>query len=156
LIEALRELPNIQIVIKPHPNESSSWHKKHLKEWEVSAVILPPKSETNAAIHACDLFIAVHSTTIIEALLLGKLVIVVNLWKQPDILPWVKEGAVLGVYDPQELAPVIKKALLNKEAIHRELANQSKFVYNHTYKNDGKATERVIAVIKRYLTPVSS
>jgi len=156
LIEALREVPDTQIVIKPHPNESSSWHKKHLKEWEVFAVILPPKSETNAAIHACDLFIAVHSTTIIEALLLGKLVIVVNFSKSPDILPWVQEGAVLGVYDPQELAPVIKKALFNEEAIRQELANRSKFVYNHTYKNDGKATERVIGVIKKYLRPISS
>lgn len=150
-IDTLREISDIQIVIKPHPNESSSWHKNLLEQWGVSAVILPPKSETLAAIYACDLFIAVHSTTILEAIILGKIVVAVNFSKLPEILPWVKEGAALGVYDPKELDHVLKKALFDEEAIRQELANQSKFVQKHIYKNDGKATERVIEVINRYL-----
>lgn len=149
-LAALREIPDIQIVIKPHPNESIKWHKNHLEVWGVSAVILPPQSETFAAIHACDLFISVTSTTILEALILDKTVIVVNISNLPEILPWVEEGAAIGVYDPKDLVTRFNKALFDEKAIRQAQANRSKFVYNHTFQNDGKATDRVVSIIKRY------
>jgi UDP-N-acetylglucosamine 2-epimerase len=116
---ALREIPDIQIIIKPHPNESVRWHRNHLESWGVSAIILPPQSETFAAIHACDLFVSVTSTTILEALILN-------------------------------MASSFKKALFDERAIRQVQANRSKFVFNHTFKNDGKATDRVVSIIKKY------
>ncbi len=147
---ALREIPDIQVIIKPHPNESIRWHKNHLDSWGVSAVVLPPQSETFAAIHACDLFVSVTSTTILEALILDKTVMVVNISNLPEILPWVKEGAAFGVYDAKDLVTSFNIALFDKEAIHQVLTNRSKFVYNHTFHNDGKATDRVVSIIKKY------
>ncbi len=147
---ALREIPGVQIIIKPHPNESIRWHQNHLESWGVSAVILPPQSETFAAIHACDLFVSVTSTTILEALILDKTVMVVNLSNLPEILPWIEEGAAIGVYDPKDLVIHFNEALFDERATRKVLANRSKFVYNHTFKNDGKATDRVISIINKY------
>ncbi len=147
---ALREIPDVQIIIKPHPNESVRWHKNHLESWNVPAVILPPQSETFAAIYACDLFVSVTSTTILEALILGKTVMVVNISNLPEILPWVEEGAAIGVYDPKDLVPHLNKALFDEKTIRQVMANRSNFVYNHTFHNDGKATDRVVSIIKKY------
>ena len=147
---ALQKIPNIQIIIKPHPNESIRWHKNHLESWGVSAVILPPQSETFAAIQACDLFVSVTSTTILEAIILDKTVMVVNISRLPEILPWVEEGAAIGVYDPKDLLTHFNKALFDEKPIRQVEANRSKFVFNHTFKNDGKATDRVISIIKKY------
>lgn len=150
-ISALKKINGIQVVVKPHHNENPDWHKKKLRELNAKAIILPPKSDTYEAIYSCDLFISVTSTTILEALILNKTVVVVNISKLPEVLPWVKEKAALGVYNPDMILTVIKNALFDKTYTEQLIINRSTFVYKHTYKNDGRATERVIEVINSLL-----
>lgn len=144
-IQALKEVNNIQIIIKPHHNERLEWYEKRIGNQDL--IILPPLYDTYEAIFACDLLIAQTSTTIIEALILDKEVVVVNLSKLPEVLPWVEENAVLGVYNKANLSATFKDALFNteKKAIRR--MNRRAFLMKHVYKTDGKASNRVVDII---------
>ncbi|MCD6513509.1 MAG: UDP-N-acetylglucosamine 2-epimerase, partial [Candidatus Odinarchaeota archaeon] len=151
VLNALKKIESVQIVVKPHPREDQAWHKQKLKDIGVDAIVLPPKSDTYEAIYACDLFISATSTTILEAMILNKPVVVVNLFNLPEVLPWVEEGAALGVYSADKLFQTIKMALFDKNVQIKLAERRKKFVYEHVYKIDGKATKRVIDVIEQLL-----
>ena len=147
ILKALKEFPEIQIVIKPHPNENEEWCKEIVEEQKASVSILPKRSNTYEAIYACDIMLAFFSTTITEALILNKPVVVVNLTGRLDPMPYVESGAALGSYREEDIEPAIRKALYD-ENIREKLRNvRTKFVHEHCYKIDGKGSERVVRLI---------
>jgi hypothetical protein len=148
-VTKLNSIDGIQIVIKPHPNESIHWFKEKLASLEGHVIVLSPKSDTLEAIFSCDAFLSVSSTTIIEAIIFNKPVVVVNLSQQTEPLPWVKEGAALGVYEADKIKSAVE-TILFEENIKAQLRRKSAdFVSKHLYKIDGKATDRLISLIKR-------
>ncbi|RJS84625.1 glycosyltransferase [Methanophagales archaeon] len=147
VLRALKELPEVQAVIKPHPGEKSEWYKEIVEEEEVGAKILPKDSNTFEALYACDLLITCFSTVATEAMILNKPVITVNLTGAPDQMPYAESGAAIGVYKEEDIAPAIHDALYNEEVRGRLAINMKKFVYEHAYRQDGKATERVVELI---------
>jgi CDP-glycerol glycerophosphotransferase (TagB/SpsB family) len=142
---------NIEIVIKPHPVENDNWHKKISNEENVKAVVLPNSSDTFEALCACDAMITVSSTTALEAAILGKEVIIANLVKSPISYPLAEGGAALSVKRAEELSEAVKKALYDKKTKVKLKKGRKTFVYQHTYKQDGKSTERVVGLIKMML-----
>jgi hypothetical protein len=148
-VRALNEIKGVQIVIKPKPDENENFHKKILKEENIKATIILKNSNTYEAILACDLMMTVYSTTAIEAMILNKSVVIVNLTKEPDQMPYVRFGAAIGVYEVKELLQRVKQVLCDN-AIKKELKiKMKKFVDEHAYKIDGKATDRVVKLIRR-------
>ena len=63
-----------------------------------------------------------------------------NLTKEKDPIPYVESGAAIGAYKPEEIRNAIVGAKHNKKT--------KKFVMDWAYKSDGKATERVMELIK--------
>jgi hypothetical protein len=58
---------------------------------------------------------------------------------------FVDEGIALGVYNEKDFTPTLKK-LLEKNL---ELAeNRKKYIKKYLHKVDGKATERVVKIVK--------
>ncbi|MDO8055933.1 MAG: UDP-N-acetylglucosamine 2-epimerase [Candidatus Hermodarchaeota archaeon] len=145
----LRSIEGIQIVVKPHPNEAIQWFTDQLASVKTTVVVLPPFFDTIEAIYASDVFLSVNSTTIIEALILNKPVVVVNLSKQTEPLPWVEEGAALGVYEAKSIQRTVENALYDEKVRKKLDAKRTDFVHKHLYKIDGKATERVIDLIQK-------
>ena len=98
-----------------------------------------------------ELVIVSHSTVGIEALILDKPLIDVNLTKMPFYQDYVKEGVALGVRNEEDLLPAIK-SILENEVVRKKLEkNRQKYVYEHAYKMDGKAAERVTNLIKEMI-----
>jgi CDP-glycerol glycerophosphotransferase (TagB/SpsB family) len=148
ILKNTNSIDGIQLVIKPHPNETINWFNQKLASVKTDVMVLPPKSDTIEAIFACDAFISVNSTTILEALILDKPVVVVNLSNQIEPLPWVKEGAALGVYTADKIQSTIE-AVLFEENVKKQLHKKcTDFVFKYLYKIDGKATDRVISLIQ--------
>lgn len=146
-IRVLKGLAGIQIIVKPHQIEAPEWHCNALSELEAEAIVLSPNADTYEAIYSCDLFIAINSTTILEALILDKVVIAVNLSNLPELIPWVTAGAVLGVYETSTLASTIADALFNETKIRQKLVNRFNFLVSQFYKLDGQASDRVIKLM---------
>ena len=151
ILRALKNFPEIQTVIKPHPGEKGEWHKKVVKEEKVSGVVLLSKdSDTLEALYACDLLVTGFSTVITEAIILGKAVVSMHLSKSEDPTPYYKE-ATLRVYREEDLAPAIRKALFDEKTRKKLKKARKKFISKHAYKQDGKSTERVVGLIEEMI-----
>jgi len=148
ILRALKNLPELQTVIKPHPREKREWHKEVVEEENAKAVVLSKNSETFEALYACDLLVTEFSTTITEAVILGKPVVALTLSKIRDDTPYYQK-VTLRVYSGKNLVPAIKKALFDEKT--REMLKKlgKKIASEHEYKHDGKATERVTSLIER-------
>jgi len=87
------------------------------------------------------------STTTLEAAILNKPIIILNLSGKPDIIPYVDKGIALGVYKKEDLIPAIKNALYSREVREKLARQREKFVYDYAYLQDGNASERVASLI---------
>ncbi|MFC2020400.1 CDP-glycerol glycerophosphotransferase family protein [Chloroflexota bacterium] len=150
ILQSLKNDPQIQLVIKPKPHASDSqekWHRGLAEEMGVEAIVLPRNSDTNEALYACDVLITFFSTVALEAMILDKPVVTVNLTDQPDPVPYAQSGGALGVYKAENIAPAVKKALNDPETRERLKQGREKYLYQQFYKMDGQATKRVVDLI---------
>jgi CDP-Glycerol:Poly(glycerophosphate) glycerophosphotransferase len=146
-LRALKEFPEVQVVIKPHPAEEGEWYAEVVREEDAEATILPRNADTYEALFACDLFVGSYSTVILEGVILGRLGVTAFLSKGKDPTPYFRE-VTPRVYEEEELGPEIRKALYDDTVRERLRRTGAKFVFEHAYKMDGKATERVTNLIE--------
>ena len=147
IIEAVEELPQCQLVIKTHPKESLSDYRTILNNLGKGTIpLLKDEYPIAELLFACDLLMTVSSTTALEAIILGKPVVTVNIVKALVVFPYVETGAAIGVSQKYELAPAIKKALYDPQ-YRQELARGRERLLSQMLKQDGKATDRVADLI---------
>ena len=150
VVGAVSEFPENQLVIKLHPDEKIEEYQKMLVGI-INSVIICRDIDLYGLLHACELLMTVHSTVALEAMILDKPVITVNLTGKPDVMPYAESGAALGVYRKEDLAPTINKALYDNVVRKRMAGKREQFVYEHAYKLDGQATKRVADLIVRLI-----
>ena len=147
---ALKNFPDLQIVVKPHPREKGEWYNKVVKEENVMAIILSRKADTFEALYACDLLITGFSTVITEATILGKPSVTLHIGKKEDPTPYYKD-VTLRIYREEDLVSAIREALYDEKTRDKLKKAGKKFVYQHAYKQDGRATERVADLIEEMI-----
>jgi CDP-glycerol glycerophosphotransferase (TagB/SpsB family) len=134
----MSEFPEKQLVIKLHPSEKLEEYRE-IPGMAEQKVIICRDVDLYGLLHASELLMTVHSTVALEAMILDKPVITVNLTGKPDVMPYAESGAALGVYRKEDLAPAINKALYDPEVREKMAGKREKFVYDHAYKLDGQA-----------------
>ncbi len=147
VLEALKGFPQAQVVLKPHPREDSEFYRKIVAEENVKAKVLSKRFDTIEALYSCDLLIAAFSTVITEALVLGKPVVTLNLTVE-DPAPYYRR-VTLRLNREDDLAEAVSKALYSKKTREELRVAREKFVFNHAYKQDGKATLRVVNLVEQ-------
>ncbi len=147
LCRALKSIPNVQLVIKTHPAEySTKKYKNIMKEFGIKGVVT--KKYLYPLMKECSVMITISSTTGLEALIMGKPLITINLSGKPDVMPYAESGAAIGIYKPENIMPALK-SILEDQAVRKKLAKKAKmFIYEQCYKLDGKASERIVNLIK--------
>lgn len=154
VINAMKEFPDKQLVIKLHPSESQKVYESMtidryrsiLNEMNSDAILLE-RINLYELISICELVIILNSTVGLEAMILEKPVIAINLTNQPDTVPYAESGAAIGVHKAEDIVPVIKKALYDIQ-VRKELeSNRKKFVHDYAYIQDGQASKRVADLI---------
>jgi len=143
VVNAINKFDELQLIIKPHPRESVDFYQRLLDElnFKNGKAI---DYDTFELIKISELVIVVTSTVGLEAMLCNKPVISINLFNLPEAVPYVKTGSAIGVYQEDEVEDAIRTVLYN-DVVKERLAEARKiFIENHNYKNDGKATERVV------------
>jgi len=152
VLSAMIEFPEKQLVIKLHPDEKIEEYQNILARIENgNKTVLCQNIDLYGLLRECDLLMAVYSTVALEAMILDKPVIIINLTGKPDIMPYAQSGAALGVHQQEDLAPAIRKALYDPE-VRRELEQKRKsFVAEHAYKVDGQSSRRVAELIVRLI-----
>ncbi|GAH91176.1 unnamed protein product, partial [marine sediment metagenome] len=98
-------------------------------------------------IASSDLVIISNSTVGLDAMILDKPVVMVNLGRQVEGIAYVSSGAALGAYSLEDIAPAVREALSN-EQVRQDLAEARKrFIYEYAYIQDGKAAKRIADLI---------
>ena len=147
IIRASSKVPNSQLIIKLHPWQDVNSYLRFL-EGSKNIILCGEDTDIYALINLCDVLLTVLSTTALEALIADKPVIIIDLFGELES-PYVQSGAAIGAYKEEDIASAIDRALYNKE-VRKNLAEaRGKFVYEHAYKQDGKASKRVADLIIR-------
>jgi UDP-N-acetylglucosamine 2-epimerase len=151
----IKKLKDIQLVIKLHPNEyDESLHRNIAKEVGLD-VILTKDINLFELLNACDVLMTVSSTVALEAMILDKPVIIVDLKTNPDETAFVKSGAAIGVYKSNDINKAIIKILNDKGTKKKLQNNMKKFVYEHAYRIDGLAYKRIVKLINEMINKSS-
>jgi hypothetical protein len=149
VLKGLRSFPDVQKIIKPHPKENSELYENLLKKEKMRVLLLTKESETLEALYACDLLVAMSSTVITEAAILHKPAVTVRPVGE-DPTPYYNE-VTIRVDLGEDLARIFKKALYDEKTRENLKRAEEKFTFDHTCKQDGKATERVVDLIEQLI-----
>lgn len=150
-INSCRQLPEVQLVIKPHPYEDHEIYGSILEKLDYDALIYKG-SNLHDLIRASDVVITGISTTGLETLILNKPLIIVCAKSEYfpsdwEYIPYISSGVAFGVNNMEDLPRTITTALYNSQERDKLTANRAKFLYNHIYLQDGKASQRVADLI---------
>jgi hypothetical protein len=143
------DLKEMVIIIKPHPREKADYYKNFIRGHSIFHV-LNEEYDTYEAITACDLLITVSSTTAIEAMIMKKPIIILNLTGE-KITPYVESGAAILVDKEENFLAAIKLVLYDVKTREELFQRQKDFLYNFMYLQDGLATKRFVDLIKDIL-----
>jgi hypothetical protein len=148
---SIKSMEGICLVIKQHPAEPEKFAGeiiRQIKAYGINAVLTPKNSDTYEQLFVCDLMITRHSTTAMEAVALGKPVIILNLSGKPDQVEYVREGVALGIYNSSDLLGAMKRLLVDDSELS---ARRERYIEKYLYKIDGGSTQRVIDIIIKSL-----
>ncbi|MGB9927138.1 MAG: UDP-N-acetylglucosamine 2-epimerase [Methanosarcina sp.] len=151
IFRSIETIKNVTLVIKQHPDESiihTNRMIEYLNKYRINAMILPTDSDIYEQLYVCDLMITKNSTTAIEALALGKPILVLNLSSEPDIIDYVEKKVALGVYREEDLEISIRKLLNNDIKLEKD---REYYIYDSLYKIDGLSSNRVLQIIENVL-----
>jgi len=151
VFDSISSTENVQLIIKQHPGEPKRYDamiREHLRGYSIDAHIVAKDADTLGLIAVSDLVLLPNSTTGLEAVALQKPLILITLGGRPDLFHYVQEGVACGVYRPEDLKPAIVMLLHDDTCLAR---NREKFIQRYLHKVDGKAAERVVALIERYV-----
>jgi len=145
LFEISGNIPNLLLLVKPHPLEKANKMKKMAYEYK-NILILDPSEDIREYIPFCDAFITLGSTSTYDALLSGKRIISPNIG---NLVWWddvfIKENISKCVEDYQQLGKLLME-VCNDETIDYGIDNNiyNDFIRWTIYKPDGQAAERVV------------
>lgn len=148
---AVKDNNDLYLIVKPHPVEPSLLHHNLLETMGLDNACVVEKADIYELLNAADCVITSFSTTGLEAMMLDRPVISINLTGKPDKMPYAASGAATGVYQEEALNQVLMDALKNN-GIRKELkANRINFVNHYNYEIDGKASIRITNLISKII-----
>ncbi|MFX0082891.1 MAG: hypothetical protein ACFE94_14160, partial [Candidatus Hodarchaeota archaeon] len=118
-IESLNKLNLIKnLIIKLHPREDGKIHKRILKRFNLDTIIVKDYKILNL-IKSCDLLLSQKSTTILEAMLVGTPIIVLDFinkeFNETSKYLFLNKKFVLSVKEQPKLTQKIKDLIINNE-----------------------------------------
>jgi|LSQX01.3.fsa_nt_gb hypothetical protein len=156
LAAACREL-GAQLVIKPHPNETCTLAYEQLAREMPETVSFVPHGERPLAelIDECTVLATRYSTTAVEAIIAGKLVMTVYPSGDRERYPLAGEGAAVKVDSCEELLPALRALLTDTDLQERLASNRDSFLRRHVGPLDGGATDRIVEHLLRVTAEAS-
>ncbi len=151
VISAVLKMNDVQLVIKVHPRENAEPYQEMAEKYRDSRIHVVKDTDLYALISSCELLITKYSTTALEAMMIDKPVVTINLSGQPTPVPYAEEGAALGVYRYEDIEQAILKALDDEETRNRLKAGRDKFVRRWAGEPDGKAAQRIVMFMKEMI-----
>jgi len=138
----MKRIGRSRLVIKVHPGEKVRKYQALIKNRNYENVKVIKKIDLFALLKKCSILITHSSTVALEAMILGKPVMIVNLTGELDGVPYVQSGAALGVYNEEDVYPTLTD-FFNNPDIQNKLKNGRKQFVETNIVLDGKTIIRV-------------
>ena len=147
-IKAASQCQDVLLLFQAHPEQNVEDIQKVAEKAGYSSAKVIKYHDTESLIAVSDGVITFFSTTSIDALILGKPLLTINLSDDSDFFPFVPMGAAFGAYRKEEIMPAFKKLIENPEELKD---GREKAIPYVVYKTDGKSLERVLNLIEEFL-----
>lgn len=146
VFRAIKMLPEYDFVVKPHPAENSDpYYQAYQDHSTISNGEIITDGAVEDAILSSDLVITVFSTAGLEAMLLGKPVIVLNLSQEPSIAPYVSAAKLVETENslPKEIINILEDQNLRHSLINAG----SEYAKSYLGEMDGQSVRRAVQAI---------
>ncbi len=148
LISLMREFPDKYLVISLHPREKEDLARKLVKQSNVTNIKIAKSGNIRSFLEKCDLIMTIRSTTALEAMILNKPLVILNMLNCRDATKmFEKFNTAKRVRNREEFSKIIREVLTEKYR-KKYAKNRKKFVNWYFHKLDGRSTERVINLIE--------
>ena len=151
VIQALSKYPFLQLIIKVHPREPLEKYNALLSDldWTSSKPKVVTEIDLYTLLATSELVISGFSNVILEAVLLDKPALVVNLTGEPDPLPFVQDGIALGAYNDSEVGKQFDKIMNDQLTQEMLKEHRKRYIYQNHQLVDGKSTQRVVELLRQ-------
>jgi len=145
--------PDLHWLIKLHPREKTRhlWAESIREHGLQTAQVLEGEFDFYALLNACDLHVSFASTTLIEAAILGKPNLGLDVPHVADPGGYAEAGAFLPV-PPSELGAAARDILADPRRRERLLEEQRAFAEDWCL-HDGKAVKRIVTILGSLASP---
>jgi glycosyltransferase involved in cell wall biosynthesis len=145
VFDVAREFPRMKLVVKLHPAEEPTLHRRIASEKGLlDDIVLVKDVNLFDLLRASELLITSSSTVALEGILFDKPVVAVNVAGARDVVPLGGSGAAVIVSDATQLADAIRSVLTNDTVRSRLQEGRSRFIADYLHPLDGKAARRVV------------
>jgi hypothetical protein len=144
LVSAAAAMPDIRIVIKPHPAETPELYRPFLTG-APTVSLAPATADLATLLAAADAVITMNSTVAIDGLVLGLPALVIGL--PNNLLPFVDAGAMLGARSGEDLQMPLRALLYDTHAREGLLQAAARFTNRYGMRADSHAADRAAAEI---------
>jgi len=145
LIEAVREMPGVQLVIKPHPAETPDVYAGAIAGTD-NVRVVASGAALPELLAAASAIVTINSTVAIDALALGVPSVVIGL--PNNLSPFVDAGLMAGAGPAGEIRAALAKVLYDKE-----LRSKIRTEAGHPAPGGGQAASRSAEAILALARP---
>ena len=147
LLRAVEELPAVQLLVKPHPAEPAAGYVTCIGEARTArARVLPPSADLVKLLFAADVLVTVESLSAVEALVLDRPVVVLNM--PTNLAEMVAAGAALGVAAGEDPLTALRSVLDDPGTRQRLADGRRRYLGDVARGVDGQATARLLSLFR--------
>jgi hypothetical protein len=146
LVRAVEGLEGVACLVKPHPAEPADAYEAVIRQLGARRVrVLSPSADFLELILAADALVTVESLSAVEALVLDRPVLVLNM--PTNIRDLVEQGVALGVGVGEDPGPALRDLVFDPEIRDRLEAARRLYHSDVAHGVDGRATQRILALL---------
>jgi hypothetical protein len=146
LVAAVESLDGVRCVVKPHPAEAEGEYAADIRRAGATRVrMAPPGTDLMPLLHAADALVTVESLSAVEALVLGRPVVILNL--PTNLRSLVDAGVAVGVARGADPASALRDVLFDAAVAERLQAARVRYLSDVAAGVDGRATARILRLL---------
>ncbi|WP_080510168.1 CDP-glycerol glycerophosphotransferase family protein [Halorubrum distributum] len=146
-IGAVSKLPDVELILRPHPREDTELHRNAATD--MSNVQVSENDDIHDLLFASDVVLALRSTVVLEASLLSRPVIILNVSSEkPPISEFSEQNGFTEVTNQIEAHQCIEEMRNDPNCITRYVEKQPGFGREYALNEDGGAASRVARLVE--------
>jgi hypothetical protein len=150
LLDAVRQLPDVQLAIKAHPAETPAPYEAAAAGIP-NVTVLPATAALAPLLRASRALVTVNSTVALDGLALGVPAMTIGL--PNNLSPFVEAGAIAGAGTPDEMGGTLRRLLYDEGFRQRLIATAATLVAEYRMAPDGGAADRSASAVLELVGP---